>query len=42
MRKPSPTGFTVDSYGGTLYSGTVMAWTPDGRLFVGRQGARWW
>ncbi|HZE97300.1 MAG TPA: PQQ-dependent sugar dehydrogenase [Planctomycetota bacterium] len=33
----APTGFTVDAYGGPLYGGTAIAWSPDGRLFVARQ-----
>lgn len=32
-----PSGFTVEAYGGPLFGGTAMAWTPDGRLFVARQ-----
>lgn len=33
-----PSGFTVESYGGSLGGGTAMAWAPDGRLFVTTQG----
>jgi glucose/arabinose dehydrogenase len=31
----APAGFTIDAYGGSLSNGTTMAWSPDGRLFVG-------
>ena len=32
-----PSGFTVDSCGGSLTGGTAMAFTPDGRLLVSQQ-----
>lgn len=30
----APSGFTVESYGGSISQGTALAWTPDGRLLV--------